>query len=42
MEPKIIKTEAQYRAYLTEVERLAGEDPISGIPDGDRLEPWLS
>ena len=38
IEPKIVKTEDQYRAYLAEVERLAGEDPIQGTPDGDRLE----
>lgn len=38
MEPRIIKTENQYRAYLTEVERLAAEDPVPGTPDGDRLE----
>lgn len=38
MEPRIIKTEAQYRAYRAEVERLAVEDPVPGTPDGDRLE----
>jgi HTH-type transcriptional regulator/antitoxin HigA len=38
MEPRIIKTESEYRAYLGEVERLAAEDPIPGTPDGDRLE----
>jgi HTH-type transcriptional regulator / antitoxin HigA len=38
MEPKIIKTEKQYRAYLAEVERLAAEDPLPGAIDGDRLE----
>lgn len=38
MEPRIIKTENQYRAYLAEVERLAAEDPVPGTPDGDRLE----
>lgn len=38
IEPKIVKTEAQYRAYLAEVERLATEDPRLGTPDGDRLE----
>ena len=38
MEPKIIKTEEQYLAYLTEVERLAAEDPPPGTGDGDRLE----
>ena len=38
MEPKIFKTDEQYRAYLAEVERLAAEDPAPGTPDGDRLE----
>ena len=38
MEPRIIKTEAQYRAALAEVERLATEDPVAGSADGDRLE----
>lgn len=38
MEPRIVKTENQYRAYLAEVERLAAEDPVPGTPDGDRLE----
>lgn len=38
IEPKIIKTEEQYRAYLAEVERLATEDPAPGTHDGDRLE----
>lgn len=38
IEPKIIKTDEQYRAYLAEVERLATEDPAPGTHDGDRLE----
>lgn len=38
MEPKIIKTEEQYRAYLAEVERLVAEDPPPGTADGDRPE----
>jgi HTH-type transcriptional regulator / antitoxin HigA len=38
MEPKIIKTDTQHRAYLAEVERLATEDPPPGSPEGDRLE----
>jgi HTH-type transcriptional regulator/antitoxin HigA len=38
VEPKIIKTDDQYRASLGEVERLAAEDPAPGTPDGDRLE----
>lgn len=38
IEPKIIKTEEQYRAYLAEVDRLAADDPAPGTADGDRLE----
>jgi antitoxin component HigA of HigAB toxin-antitoxin module len=38
LEPKIIKTDDQYRAYLAEVDRLAADDPAPGTPDGDRLE----
>lgn len=38
MEPRIIKTEEQYRAYLAEVERLVTDDPLPGTKDGDRLE----
>ena len=38
MEPRIIKTDEQYRAYLAEVERLAADDPVQGAPEGDRLE----
>jgi HTH-type transcriptional regulator/antitoxin HigA len=38
IEPKIIKTEAQYQAYLAEVDRLATHDPAPGTPNGDRLE----
>lgn len=38
LEPKIIKTEEQYRAYRAEVERLAAGDPALGTLDGDRLE----
>ncbi len=38
MEPRIIKTQEQYKAYLAEVEKLAGEDPAPGTPAGDRLE----
>ena len=38
LEPKIIKADDQYRAYLAEVDRLAADDPASGTPDGDRLE----
>ncbi len=38
MEPKIVKTEKQYRAALAVVEQLAGDDPVPGTPEGDRLE----
>ncbi|HTQ76301.1 MAG TPA: ImmA/IrrE family metallo-endopeptidase [Burkholderiales bacterium] len=38
MEPKIIKSEEQHREYLAEVDRLAGNDPAPGTPEGDRLE----
>jgi HTH-type transcriptional regulator/antitoxin HigA len=38
LEPKIIKTEREYRAYLAEVGRLAAKDPAPGTPDGNRLE----
>jgi HTH-type transcriptional regulator / antitoxin HigA len=38
IEPKIIKTEEQYRAYLAEVDRLAADDPVPGSTAGDRLE----
>lgn len=38
IEPRIIKTEGQYRTYLVEVDRLATDDPAPGTADGDRLE----
>ena len=38
MEPRIIKTKAQHREALAEVERLAMDDPRLGTRDGDRLE----
>ena len=38
MEPRIIKTQAQHREALAEVERLAMDDPRLGTADGDRLE----
>ncbi len=38
MDPKIIKTETEHKAYLAEVERLAAEDPMPETPKGDRLE----
>ncbi len=38
MELKIIKTDADYRSYLSEVERLALADPSPESSDGARLE----
>ena len=38
MEPRIIKTEEQYRRYLDEVTRLAANDPDADTDDGARLE----
>ena len=38
MEPRIIKSEEQYRSALGEVERLAAEDPDSDSAEGARLE----
>lgn len=38
MEPRIIKTEDQYRRYLSEVERLAAQDPGADSREGGRLE----
>lgn len=38
MEPRIIKTDDQYRRYLGEVERLAARDPEPDSSDGGRLE----
>ena len=38
MEPRIIKTKAQHREALAEVERLTIDDPRLGTPEGDRLE----
>lgn len=38
MEPRIIKTDEQYRRALGEVERLAAEDPDSDSAEGGRLE----
>lgn len=38
IEPRIIKTETQYKAYLAEVDRLAAEDPRPGTSDGELLE----
>lgn len=38
MEPRIIKTEEQYKRYLREVEQLAAQDPDADSADGERLE----
>lgn len=38
LEPRIIKTDAQYRRFLSEVETLAAEDPDAESDAGARLE----
>jgi HTH-type transcriptional regulator/antitoxin HigA len=38
LEPRIIKTDEQYRRFLSEVERLAAEDPDPESQAGTRLE----
>ena len=38
MDAKIVKTDAEHKAYLAEVERLAALDPAPRTPEGDRLE----
>lgn len=38
MEPRIIKTEEHYRTFLSEVEKLAADDPAPDSPEGSRLE----
>ena len=38
MEPRIIKTQEQYRRYLNEVEHLAARDPDRDSAAGGRLE----
>jgi HTH-type transcriptional regulator/antitoxin HigA len=38
LEPRIIKTDEEYRSFLSEVERLAVEDPVPDSPAGTRLE----
>jgi HTH-type transcriptional regulator / antitoxin HigA len=38
MEPRIIKTDDQYRRALAEVERLAAQDPDPDSAEGGRLE----
>lgn len=37
MFPRVIKTEAQYREYLEEIERLCVLDPEPNSEDGERL-----
>lgn len=38
LEPRIIKTDAQYQRFMAEVERLAALDPDPDSSDGARLE----
>lgn len=38
LEPRIIKTDAQYRCFLAEVERLVALDPDPDSSEGARLE----
>lgn len=38
MEPRIIKTDEQYRRFLAEVEKLAAQDPEPASAEGARLE----
>jgi HTH-type transcriptional regulator/antitoxin HigA len=38
MDPRVIKTEAQYEAYLAEAQKLIVLDPAAGTAEGDRLE----
>jgi HTH-type transcriptional regulator/antitoxin HigA len=38
MEPRIIKTDEQYRSHLAEVRRLVADDPDPATPEGARLE----
>jgi HTH-type transcriptional regulator / antitoxin HigA len=38
VEPRIIKTDEQYRLYLQAVEDLAAGDPPANSPEGERLE----
>ncbi len=38
MELRVIKTDSEYRAYLTEEERLVDIDPAPASADGERLE----
>ena len=38
MEPRLIKTEEDHKAFLAEVDRLVALDPTPDTPEGDRLE----
>ena len=38
MEPRIIKTNEQYRLYVAEAVKLAAQDPNPRSKDGGRLE----
>ena len=38
MEPRIIKTDEQYRRYLAEIEKIAARDPKLESAEGGRLE----
>jgi HTH-type transcriptional regulator/antitoxin HigA len=38
MEPRVIKTDDEYRTVLAEVERLVDMDPSPASPEGERLE----
>ena len=38
LEIKQVKNDTQYRAYLAEIEQLAGADPEPESPEGARLE----
>ncbi|GAA4413654.1 hypothetical protein GCM10023089_31770 [Quisquiliibacterium transsilvanicum] len=38
MEIRPIRTEADYKAVLKEVSALVDSDPVSGTPEGDRLD----
>jgi HTH-type transcriptional regulator/antitoxin HigA len=38
MEPKVIRTEDQYRSYLDELQTLVAKAPAPGSTDSDRLE----
>jgi len=38
VEPRIIKTEEQYRSYLAEIQKLSAQDPKLDSVEGGRLE----